>query len=67
MIPARPARETGGPSELGRLIDEALRCLESTDFSGANAALKKAHAEAASPGIAAPAGHETAKKHEDRG
>lgn len=34
-------------AELGRLFEEALRCLASTDLDGANAALKKAHAEAA--------------------
>lgn len=36
------------PAELGRLIEEALRCLEGTDFHGASAALEKACTEAAS-------------------
>ncbi len=36
-----------GGAKLGRLFEEALRCLASTDLDGANAALKKAHAEAA--------------------
>ena len=39
----------GVPTELGRLIEGALRCLEDTDLRGANAALEKACAEAASP------------------
>lgn len=53
MIPGKdgqvlkPARETDGPTELGRHLEEALRCLESTDLYGANAALKKVHDEAA--------------------
>ena len=37
----------GGTVKLGCLFEEALRCLASTDLDGANAALKKAHAEAA--------------------
>jgi hypothetical protein len=36
------------PTELSRLIEEALRCLEGTDFHGASVALQKACAEAAS-------------------
>lgn len=43
----KPAHETGCPAKLGLLIEEALKCLKSTDLPGANAALKKAHAEAA--------------------
>jgi hypothetical protein len=39
----------GVPTEMGRLIEEALRCLEGTDLRGANAALEKACTEAASP------------------
>lgn len=55
----KPARETDdGPAEMGRLFEEALRCLESTDLSGANAALKKAYAEAAfSRNAAEPTGY----------
>lgn len=37
----------GGTAKLGRLFEEALRCLAGTDLEGANAALKKAHVEAA--------------------
>lgn len=54
MIPARrgavrPALVNDkGLTELRRLFDEALRCLESTDLPGANTALKKAYVEAAS-------------------
>ena len=36
------------PTELGRLIEEALQCLEGTDFHGASVALQKACGEAAS-------------------
>ena len=44
----KPAGEINdGTAELGRLFEEALRCLASTDLDGANAALEKAHAEAA--------------------
>ncbi len=44
----KPAGEiNAGTAKLGRLFEEALRCLASTDLDGANAALKKAHAEAA--------------------
>jgi hypothetical protein len=39
----------GAPTELGRLIEEAIRCLEGTDLRSANAALEKACTEAASP------------------
>jgi hypothetical protein len=50
----KPARESFDvPTELGRLIDEALRCLEGTDLHGANAALAEACAEAASSSDAA--------------
>ena len=64
----RPALENyKGPTELGRLLDEAIRCLESTDLPGANAALKRAYIEAASLGTAAPVGHQTEKESEDRG
>ncbi len=45
-----PARKDAArPTELGRLFEEAIRCLKGMDFPGANAALKKAHAEAAKP------------------
>lgn len=48
----------GVPTELGRLLEEALGCLEDMDLPGANAALRKAHAEAASPrNTAGPTGH----------
>lgn len=73
MIPAGrgavgPALENDkGPTELRRLLDEALRCLESTDLPGANAALKKAYVEATSPVVAAPGDHQTARESEDRG
>jgi len=44
----KPAGEINdGTAELGPLFEEALRCLASTDLDGANAALEKAHAEAA--------------------
>lgn len=66
-LPIPACEDDGGPTELGRLLEEALRCLESTDLYGANAAVKRAHAEAASPGVAAPGDHETGKKSEDRG
>jgi hypothetical protein len=36
-------------TELVRHLEEALRCLEVTDLRGANAALKRACTEAASP------------------
>lgn len=48
---AGPAR--GVATELGRLFDEAITCLGSTDLSGANEALKRAHAEVSSPRNAA--------------
>lgn len=74
----KPASEIDDrAAELGRLFEEALRCLASTDLDGANAALKKAHAEAAlargdaetprfvsvDDGVA----HETGNEIEDRG
>lgn len=69
--PARKSAEPGvdnDPAELGRLLEEAIRCLDSTDLPGANAALKKAHAEAVSHGGRRGAGgHETGKEIEDRG
>ena len=37
------------PRELGRHLEEALRCLKGTDLNGANAALERACTEAASP------------------
>lgn len=69
------------PTELGRLIEEALRYLEGTNLHGANAVLEKACAEAASPregagsprgyvGVddgAAQGGHETGNESENRG
>lgn len=63
----KPAREAdGGATELGRLFEEAIRCLKSTDLPGANAALKKAHAEAAF-GRNAAGPRKTANGSEDRG
>ena len=41
-------RKCEGYEELGRLLEQAIRCLESTDLHGANDALKRAGAEAAS-------------------
>lgn len=71
MKPVREGAEPrvdNDPVELGRLLEEAIRCLECTDLSGANAALKKAHAEVASTGFgAAPGGRETVAEFEDRG
>lgn len=57
MNPARARENLGVPTysvraELRRLIEEALRCLEDTDFHGASAALQRACAEAASSGDA---------------
>lgn len=47
----KPANEDAArPTEIGRLFEEAIRCLKGMDFPGANAALRKAHAEAAKPG-----------------
>jgi len=74
----KPAREIyDGTAELGRLFEEALRCLASTDLVGANAALKKAQAEAASSrddgetpefvGVDDGAAYETENEPEDRG
>ena len=53
MNPARARENFDVPThriraELGRLIEEALRCLEDTDLHGASAAVEKACAEAAS-------------------
>jgi hypothetical protein len=66
-------------AELGRLIEEALRCLEGTDLHGASVALEKACVEAASScdaaglpryvGVDAAAAYrsqETRKESEDR-
>jgi hypothetical protein len=53
LKPARVRESFDVPTELGRLIDEALRCLEGTDLHGANAALAEACAEAASSSDAA--------------
>ena len=53
MKPARESAESGvdnNPTELVRLLGNAIRCLDNTDLPGANAALKKALAGAASPG-----------------
>lgn len=38
-----------GPTKLSLLFEEAIRCLDGTDLPGANAALKRAYAEAAKP------------------
>ena len=48
-------------AELDRLLKQAIQCLESLDLRGANQALERASAEAASPrdvttGSAGPAG-----------
>ena len=76
MTPARggAARNGDGPTELDRLLEEAVRCIEALDLTGANAALRKAHAEAASPRDdadtgeeAVPGGRATAGDSGDRG
>ena len=41
-------RKREGYAELSRLLEQAIRCLESTDLHSANEALKRAGAEAAS-------------------
>ena len=41
-------RKREGYAELDRLLKQAMRCLEGTDLHGANEALKRAGAEAAS-------------------
>ena len=41
-------RKREGYAELGRLLEQAIQCLESTDLHSANEALKRASAEAAS-------------------
>jgi hypothetical protein len=41
-------RKREGYAELDRLLKQAIRCLEGTDLRGANEALKRAGAEAAS-------------------
>ena len=41
-------RKPEGYAELDRLLKQAIRCLEGTDLRGANEALKRAGAEAAS-------------------
>lgn len=59
MKRARESAESGvdnNPAELGLLLEEAIRCLDSTDFPGANAALKKVLAGAASHGSSAAPG-----------
>jgi hypothetical protein len=65
---SKPAREgDDGPAELFRLLGEARRCLEDTDLPGANAALRRANAEAASLVGVAPGARTTGKESEDRG
>ncbi len=75
MKPAREKRDNSS-TELNRLFGEALRCLESTDLPGANAALERVLAEASFPRnaaeltgyvVAAPGAHETGNESEDRG
>ncbi len=63
----KPAHEIGGPTELNRLFEEAIRCLEGADLPGANAALKKAHAEVVSTGDATTGAPRTGNGSEDRG
>lgn len=41
-------REREGHAELARLLEQAIRCLESMDLCGANEALRKASVEPAS-------------------
>ena len=50
MVKQPASEDAARPTEIGRLFEEAIRCLKGMDFPGANAALKKAHAEAAKPG-----------------
>jgi hypothetical protein len=64
----RPARRGDvGTTELFRLLQEVRRCLERADLSGANAALRRANAEAVSLGGVASGDSKTAKESEDRG
>lgn len=69
MKPARDAGDgpaNGVPGALGRLLGEALRCLEDTNLDGANAALRKALA-ACTEGDAARVGHERGDGSRDPG
>ena len=64
----RPAhRGDVGTTELFRILGEVRRCLERTDLPGANAALRRANAEAVSLGDVATGDNKTAKESEDRG
>ena len=48
----KPSLENdNGPMEISRIFEEAIRCLKDMDLAGANAALKKVHAEAAEPAV----------------